>query len=73
VNLSYLVDTDWLVDHLGGDLKTTRKLEKLEPSGIAMGIISLAELCEGVYCSQDPEESQRGTPLPVCAWRVRMA
>ncbi len=51
--MKYLVDTDWIIDHLNGIEAITKKLEKFAPSGICTSIISVAELYEGVYGSKD--------------------
>jgi predicted nucleic acid-binding protein len=51
--LKYLIDTDWIIDHLNGVETITIKLEKLASSGICTSIISVAELYEGVYGSKD--------------------
>lgn len=56
---SYLIDTDWVIDHFNKVEKVTRKLEELVPKGLALSAISLAELYEGVYYSRNPEESQK--------------
>jgi len=37
----------------------TQRLRDVRAQGLALSIISLAELYEGVYYSRDPEESQR--------------
>jgi tRNA(fMet)-specific endonuclease VapC len=55
---AYLVDTDWIIDHLNGKESVKQKLKELRPSGIGVSIISLAELFEGVYYSKDPSKSQ---------------
>ncbi len=47
--MTYLIDTDDRV---------TRRLEELAPAGLALSIISLAELYEGVFYSRDPVESE---------------
>lgn len=54
---SYLVDTDWIIDHLCGIELVTRKLRDLEPDGLAISVISLAELYEGAHYSRDPLHS----------------
>jgi len=54
---SYLVDTDWSIDHLCGVERVTRKLHELEPEGLAISVISLAELYEGAHYSRDPLHS----------------
>lgn len=57
--MKYLIDTDWIIDHLKGQDKVVRKLEELTPEGMAISVISLAEIYEGVYYSKDLVRSQR--------------
>jgi tRNA(fMet)-specific endonuclease VapC len=59
VNISYLIDTDWTIDHLNQIEKVTHKLEELRPFGIALSVISIAELYEGVYYSRDALQSEK--------------
>ena len=56
--MTYLIDTDWVIDHLNHIERVTRRLKELAPAGLALSIISLAELYEGVYYSRDPVESE---------------
>jgi tRNA(fMet)-specific endonuclease VapC len=56
--MKYLIDTDWIIDHLKGDERVAKKLEELASEGVAMSVISLAEIYEGVYYSRDPARSQ---------------
>jgi tRNA(fMet)-specific endonuclease VapC len=56
--MTYLIDTDWVIDHLNHIERVTRRLEELTPAGLALSIISLAELYEGVYYSRDSVESE---------------
>jgi tRNA(fMet)-specific endonuclease VapC len=55
----YLVDTDWTVDYLNGQERTRKRLEEIEGSGLAVSIISLAEVYEGIYYSKDPEGNEK--------------
>jgi len=55
---SYLLDTDWAIDYLNGQDRTRKRLEELEQSGLAFSIISLAEVYEGIYHSQDPQGNE---------------
>jgi len=55
----FLLDTDWVIDHFNGIAAITRRLEQLRPSGLALCVISLAELYEGVHYSRDPAASRR--------------
>jgi len=59
MKVSYLVDTDWIIDHLNGIEKVTKKLEELASKGLAVSVISLAELYEGVYYSRNPAQSEK--------------
>lgn len=56
---AYLVDTDWLIDHLRGAEAVTRRLAALRPAGLAVSVISVAELYEDVHGSRDPEGGRR--------------
>lgn len=58
MNVAYVVDTDWIIDHFNNIAKVTDKLNELRPEGIAVSVISLAELYEGVHYSRDPGKSQ---------------
>ena len=51
---SYLVDTDWVIDHFNRVEAVTRRLRELQPDGLALSIITVAELWEGVHFSRDP-------------------
>lgn len=55
---SYLVDTDWVIDHFNRVEPVTLRLQALQREGLALSIISVAELWEGVYFSKDPKRSQ---------------
>ncbi len=57
--MKYLIDTDWVINHLKGENRVVRKLEELAPEGVAMSVISLAEIYEGVCYSKDPVKSQQ--------------
>jgi len=55
---SFLVDTDWVIDHFNGVEAVTRRLQALRAQGLALSIISVAELWEGVHFSKDPARSE---------------
>jgi len=57
--MKYLIDTDWIIDHLSGIEKVKKKLEELAPDGLALSIVSLGEVYEGVFYSRDPRKSER--------------
>ena len=50
---AYLIDTSWAIRHLRGRAEYTEKLSALEPSGLAISVITLAELYEGVARSSN--------------------
>ena len=56
--MTYLIDTDWVIDHLNHIEQVTTRLEQLAPEGLALSMISLAELYEGVYYASDPVASE---------------
>lgn len=58
----YLIDPDWIIDHLKGVAAVTARLHELRSVGLAVSIISLAELYEGVHYSRDPVRSERLAP-----------
>jgi predicted nucleic acid-binding protein len=59
--MKYLIDTDWVINHLRGTGRVTDKLEELADSGLALSIISLAELYEGIFRSTNPDKRKRST------------
>ncbi len=56
--MKYLIDTDWIIDHLSGVEKVKSKLEELAPEGLVISIVSLAEIYEGIFYSREPERSE---------------
>lgn len=54
----YLVDTDWVIHHLHGRKDITAKLREFRKDGVAISVISLAELYEGVYYSHNPVKDE---------------
>ena len=56
--MKYLIDTDWVIDHFHHIERVTRRLEELTPQGLALSVVTLGELYEGVYYSRDSAESE---------------
>lgn len=54
--MKYLVDTDWIIDGLANKLDVLTALRTLARDGIAVRIVSFAELYEGAYGSQNPQQ-----------------
>jgi tRNA(fMet)-specific endonuclease VapC len=53
--VQYLIDTDWVIDHLHRLNRVVDRLEDLAPNGLGLSIVSLAELYEGMFYSRDPQ------------------
>ena len=54
MKFSYLVDTDWAIHYLNGHQQVVKRLGSLKREGLAISVISLAELYEGIYYSTNP-------------------
>lgn len=55
----YLLDTDWIIQYLHGHPEVVRRVDELRGEGVGLAIVSLAEVYEGVYFSQNPQDSER--------------
>jgi tRNA(fMet)-specific endonuclease VapC len=55
---SFLIDTDWVIDHFNGVTQVTLRLKELQPRGLGLSVVSAAELWEGAYFSRDAKRSQ---------------
>ncbi len=60
MTLTYLIDTDWVIDHFNRVERTTEKLKELRPAGIAVSVVSLAELYEGIAGGLEWHPSEQG-------------
>jgi predicted nucleic acid-binding protein len=63
MTLRYLVDTDWVIDHLNQIERVVNRLRELRLQGLALSIASLAELYEGVHYSRNPAQSQQALDI----------
>jgi tRNA(fMet)-specific endonuclease VapC len=52
--VSYLLDSDWIFDYLGGRPEAGQLLTTLWTEGIAISIIGYLEVVEGIRGGQDP-------------------
>jgi predicted nucleic acid-binding protein len=57
--MAYLIDSDWVIDHLLDLPEAVQRLAALAEQGIAISIITYLEVYQGVLCSSHPEESRR--------------
>ena len=58
--MSFLVDTDWVADYLKGRPGAVQLLNQLAPDGLAISLITLGEIYEGIYYGRDVKGHQRG-------------
>ncbi len=56
--MPFLVDTDWIIHLLNGRSDIIAKLQELSVEGVAMSMVSLAELYDGVYYSRNPANDE---------------
>ncbi len=56
--MPFLVDTDWIVHSRRGRADIKAKLADLSSEGLAISVVSLAELYEGIYHSTEPDNAQ---------------
>ena len=52
--MKYLVDTTWIIEYLRGNQTIIQRLQSYRDEGLAIAIVSLAELYEGVFRSNNP-------------------
>ena len=71
--MSYLIDSDWTADYLKGRATAVTLLDHLFADGLAISIVTFAEVYEGVYYGTNPQQNEaifrrflRGVPvLPI--------
>ena len=56
--MQYLVDSDWVIDHLNGIRRVTSRLDELAQDGLALSIVSLCELYDGMYGAVDQQDQE---------------
>ncbi len=72
MRVRYLVDTDWAIHYLNGNPGIVTRLNELQPNGLGLSVVSLAELYEGIYYSTDPlgNEHESGSLLAAQQFNV---
>lgn len=53
--MTYLVDTDWIIDAMVGMQDAVTSLQRHSTDGLAVSIVSVGELFEGAFDSPDPQ------------------
>lgn len=54
--MSYLIDTDWVIDYLIGRHEARQLLAKLWPDDLAISIITYLEILDGIRGGRDPRQ-----------------
>jgi tRNA(fMet)-specific endonuclease VapC len=47
--MRYLLDTDWIINLLAGEISTAQYVERLNPDEIGISLISVAEVSESAF------------------------
>jgi tRNA(fMet)-specific endonuclease VapC len=58
--MKYLVDSDWVIDYLTGRQHAITLLSSMAKDGLAVSLITLGEIYEGIYYGRDPQKSEAG-------------
>ncbi len=59
VSLKYLIDTDWVVYYFKGRQAIVKRLDALEDESLAISVVTLAELYDGLYGSRNPRKREQ--------------
>jgi tRNA(fMet)-specific endonuclease VapC len=57
--MKHLLDTTWIVEYLRGNAEVISRVQELQEEGLAVSIISVAELYEGVFRSNNPAANEQ--------------
>lgn len=60
MSLRFLVDTDWVVHWLSGHEKIRHHLDEAKEQELAVSVISLAKLYEGIYNGRNRKAAAQG-------------
>jgi tRNA(fMet)-specific endonuclease VapC len=52
--VKYLIDSDWVADYLHGRQPAFNLFDRLADEGVAISVITLGEIYEGIYYGTDP-------------------
>jgi tRNA(fMet)-specific endonuclease VapC len=58
--MTYLVDTDWIIDFLKGKGPAVQLLESLAQEGAALSLITYGEIYEGIYYGKNRRRHEEG-------------
>ena len=57
--MTYLIDSDWVIDVFNGQQSAINTLITLAPQGLFLSVATYGELYEGAYYSRDPQTALR--------------
>lgn len=55
--MTYLIDSDWIIDALADRAEARETLDRLAPAGLAVSVVSLGEIYEGAFTSSNPSST----------------
>lgn len=58
--MSYLIDTDWIIDYLNGERRAVALFAALAGERLGVSLISYGEVYDGVCYGRTPVESEAG-------------
>jgi tRNA(fMet)-specific endonuclease VapC len=53
--MTYLLDTDWIINLLGGNKDAEEKIQHLDPEEIVISLVTVGEIYEGAYSYTNPQ------------------
>lgn len=56
--MRYLLDTDWIIHSLKGMRAIAEKVKELRKDGLAISMISVAEIYDGIFGSKNPDKHE---------------
>ena len=59
MSLNYLIDTDWVVHYFKGRQAIVTRLNAVEDDSLAVSVVTLAELYDGLYGSHEPRKREQ--------------
>ena len=57
--MTYLIASDWIIDHLAGRPNAVKLLKELTVGGLAVSIITYAEIYVGIFGGRSPKTSDQ--------------
>ena len=55
--MPYLLDSDWVIDHLSNLRQAVQLVDRLAPAGLAMSVVSYMEAYQGIGRNADPAKA----------------